>query len=87
MRRPLKALRLRRTTTVTILVRGGAVTVAKIEKHDRTFFQVTDGGRAVAALSEASLALAAGWDLMQRRRAEELALVGAGGIEPPTSCL
>ena len=72
---------------MTILVRGGAVTVAKIEKHDWTLYQVMDDGKVVAALSEASLALAAGWALMQRRRAGELALVGAGGIEPPSSCL
>jgi hypothetical protein len=75
-RRWLEALTGRRTTKVTILVRGGTITITKIEKQSRTFYEVVDDGRAVAALSEASLALAAGWDLMQRRRAEELALVG-----------
>ena len=73
----------RRTTRVTLLVRGGTITIAKIEKQGRTFYEVMDDGRAVAALSEASLALAAGWDLMQRRRAEELALVGGSQARAP----
>jgi hypothetical protein len=72
----LEALTGSRRTRVTILVRGGTVTIARIERRGTTFYQVMDDGRAVAALSEASIALAAGWDLMQRRRAEELALVG-----------